>query len=113
MKYITAKDYLKIVEWSDRDKCFIGSALPIIGQCCHGKDEAKVYGELCQIVEEWVQIHKEDGRPLPEPTVGKKFSGKFIVRTTPEIHKILTVRALASGDSLNTYVQKALVAVTT
>ncbi len=32
-----------IVEWSDEDGCFVGSAPPLIGPCCHDKDEAKVY----------------------------------------------------------------------
>jgi hypothetical protein len=40
-----AARYMKIVEWSDEDGCFMGSAPPLIGQCCHGKDEAKVYAQ--------------------------------------------------------------------
>ena len=38
-----AARYMKIVEWSDEDGCFVGSAPPLIGPCCHDKDEAKVY----------------------------------------------------------------------
>jgi predicted RNase H-like HicB family nuclease len=37
-----ARKYLKIVEWSDEDGCYIGSAPPLIGQSCHGKIEAEV-----------------------------------------------------------------------
>lgn len=59
---ISVKDYVKLVEWSDEDGCFVGSAPPLIGPCCHGDDEAEVYRELCQIVEEWIQIYQEDGR---------------------------------------------------
>ena len=33
--------YTKLVEWSGEDGCFIGSAPPLIGPCCHGQDEAK------------------------------------------------------------------------
>ncbi len=44
--------YIKLVEWSDEDQCFIGQCPGIIGPCCHGDDEAQVYAELCQIVEE-------------------------------------------------------------
>jgi predicted RNase H-like HicB family nuclease len=79
-----AAHYTKIVEWSEEDGCFVGSAPPLIGECCHGKDEAKVYAELCQIVEEWIEILETDGHPLPEP-LGKvsDFSGKFILRVEP------------------------------
>lgn len=107
---ITAKDYLKIVEWSDEDNCFIGSAPPLVDQCCHGNDEAKVYKELCQIVDEYIEIYRRDGRPLPEPTAHKNYSGRFVVRIKPEIHRALSIRALAAGDSLNSYVQRALTA---
>ena len=68
-----AARYMKIVEWSDEDGCFVGSAPPLIGPCCHGKDEAKVYAKLCRIVEERVEILETDGHELPGPTA-KKFS---------------------------------------
>jgi hypothetical protein len=38
---------------------------------CHGDDETAVYAELCQIVEECIEILKEDGDPLPPPTAGR------------------------------------------
>ena len=63
--------YVKIVEWSDEDQCFVGQCPGIIGPCCHGDDEEKVYAELCQIVDEWIAIMKKDGVPLPTPTAGK------------------------------------------
>jgi predicted HicB family RNase H-like nuclease len=104
----TAKDYVKLVEWSDEDHCFIGSAPPLVGQCCHGDDETKVYKELCEIVEECIEIRERDGMPFPEPTAGREFSGKFIVRMPPEIHRLLALRALQSGESLNAYLVERL-----
>jgi predicted HicB family RNase H-like nuclease len=103
-----AARYTKIVDWSEEDACFVGSAHPLIGPCCHGQDEAKVYAELCQIVEEWIEILEKDGRPLPEPLGGKKFSGKFVLRVEPALHRRLAVKALAAGESLNSYCVKAL-----
>ena len=81
-----AARYMKIVEWSDQDGCFVGSAPPLIGPCCRGKDEAKVYAQLCRIVEEWVEILEKDGRELPESLVANKFSGKFVLRVEPALH---------------------------
>lgn len=63
--------YLKIVEWSDEDQCFVGHCPGVIGPCCHGDDEARVYSELCQIVEEWIVLLKRDGKPLPPATAGR------------------------------------------
>jgi len=67
----TAK-YVKIVEWSDDDHCFVGRCPGIIGPCCHGDDEAEVYRELCTIVDEWVERLQRDRQPLPPPTSGKR-----------------------------------------
>ena len=61
---------VKIVEWSDEDHCFVGHCPGVIGPCCHGDDEVEVYRELCQIVEEWLEIAQQDNRPLPPPTSG-------------------------------------------
>jgi predicted RNase H-like HicB family nuclease len=49
-----ARRYRKIVEWSDEDQCFVGSAPPIIGQCCHGESQAAVMKQLTAIVKDWV-----------------------------------------------------------
>ena len=97
------------MEWRDEDACFVGSAPPLIGQCCHGKDEVKVYSELCQIVEQWIELLEGDGQALPEPLAAKKFSGKFVLRVDPAIHRRLAAKALAAGESLNSYCVKTLV----
>ena len=62
--------YVKLIEWSEEDACFVGRCPGIIGRCCHGNDEAAVYRELCEIVDEWINIFKHDGRLLPPATVG-------------------------------------------
>lgn len=102
--------YLKIVEWSDEDGCYVGSAPPLIGPCCHGPDEAKVYRQLCGIVDEWIRIHEEDGRILPDSPLppDKDYSGRFLLRIDPPLHKALAIRALKEGKSLNAYVAEKL-----
>src|SRR5689334_17125539 len=102
-----AARFTKLVEWSDEDRCFIGSAPPIIGPCCHGEDEAKVYATLCRIVEEWIELLETDGKPLPETTADRrKYSGRFVLRVDPVMHRRLALKALAEGESLNTYCAK-------
>lgn len=72
--------YLKIVEWSEEDQCFVGQCPGIIGPCCHGDDEVQVYHELCQIVDEWIKIMLDDGKPLPHPTVGNNLATKLLAK---------------------------------
>ena len=103
-----ARQYLKIVEWSAEDGCYIGSAPPLIGQSCHGKTEAGVIAQLSQIVDEWVATLLADGKPLPAPLAQKNFSGRFVVRVSPDLHKKAALKALARNESLNQFVADAI-----
>jgi hypothetical protein len=38
---------------------------------CHGDDELAVFQELCQIVEDVIDLYKRDNKPLPSPTSGR------------------------------------------
>ena len=60
--------YAKIVEWSDQDQCYVGSAPGLLLGGCHGQDEKTVFDELCQIVEEAITLYCTDGKALPLPT---------------------------------------------
>lgn len=99
--------YLKLVTWSEEDQCYVGSVPGWVGDCCHGRDEAEVYRKLCEIIDGWIEIYRKDGRPLPPPT-NRNYSGRFVLRTGPEMHRALAVRALSEGESLNTFVVKSL-----
>ncbi len=100
--------YLKIVEWSEEDGCYVGTCPGLMLGGIHGRNETKVYRELCQAVEEWIRIHREDDAPLPEATAGKNYSGKFVVRLGRELHRELALEALRRRQSLNAYCVDAL-----
>ncbi|MBI2431811.1 MAG: hypothetical protein HYV26_02960 [Candidatus Hydrogenedentes bacterium] len=69
--------YVKIVEWSEEDHCFVGSAPGLILGGCHGDDEQQVFAELCEIVEEAIALYHEDSKPLPPPTSGRDLVNKL------------------------------------
>jgi predicted RNase H-like HicB family nuclease len=68
--------YAKIVEWSDEDQCYVGSSPGLIFGGCHGLDEKEVFAQLCDVVEEAIELYKQDGKPLPPPTAGRDFANK-------------------------------------
>ena len=70
--------YVKIVEWPEGDQCFVGSCPGLFYGGCHGDDEKAVFAELCDIVEETIQLYKRDGKPLPPPTSGKDYTNKML-----------------------------------
>ncbi len=69
--------YVKIVEWSDEDQCYVGSSPGLIFGGCHGDNEREVFGELCRIVEEVIELFRKDGNPLPPATSGRDFANKM------------------------------------
>lgn len=104
----TSDRYLKIVEWSEEDQCYVGTCPGLMLGGVHGADEVEVYRELCQAAEEWIAVHGEDGDPLPPPTASREYSGKFMLRTGPDLHKRLAIRAMTEGMSLNAYCVEVL-----
>ena len=69
--------YVKIVEWSNEDQCYVGSAPGLIYGGCHGDDEEAVFAELCHLVEEAIDLYKKDGKPLPPATSGRDYANKL------------------------------------
>lgn len=70
--------YVKIVEWSDEDQCFVGSCPGLLYGGCHGDNELAVFMELCAAVEEAIELYKQDGKPLPPPTGGRDYANKML-----------------------------------
>ena len=68
---------MKIVEWSEQDQCYEGSAPGLILGGCHGDDERAVFSELCQIVEEAIKLYEEDGKSLPPATSGRDVANRM------------------------------------
>lgn len=46
------KQFSTLIEWNDQDSCFIGSAYPLVGQCCHGETRSDVAGKLETIIKD-------------------------------------------------------------
>jgi hypothetical protein len=69
--------YVKIVEWSTEDQCFVGSCPGLLFGGCHGQDEVAVFAQLCMAVDEAIDLYRRDGKPLPPPTSGRDFATKM------------------------------------
>jgi len=70
--------YVKIVEWSEEDGCYVGSSPGLLFGGCHGDDERQVFEQLCQIVDETIALYNQDGKPLPPPTSGRDIANKML-----------------------------------
>lgn len=70
--------YVKIVEWSEENQCFVGSCPGLFYGGCHGDDESQVFAELCEIVDDTIDLYKQEGKPLPPPTSGKDYANRML-----------------------------------
>ena len=100
--------YLRVVEWSEEDQCFIGRVPGLAMGGVHGKNEAIVYEKLSTLIDEWIEIHEADEVPLPPATAGKKYSGRFNIRLGAALHERLAIESLKESESLNSYCVKVL-----
>ena len=74
----TSARYVKIVEWSVEDQCYVGSCPGLFYGGCHGTDEREVFAQLCQIVEEIIALYRKEGKRLPPTTSGRDYASKML-----------------------------------
>src|SRR3990167_7787954 len=67
MKKKYSMHYVKIVEWSDEDQCYVGSCPGLFYGDCHGSNEKEVFAELCEIVEVTIERQKKYAQSSPPP----------------------------------------------
>ena len=61
--------YVKIVEWSEDDQCYVGSSPGLIYGGCHGDNEREVFDELCRVVDEAIALSRAN---LLQKTLGSQ-----------------------------------------
>jgi predicted HicB family RNase H-like nuclease len=101
MKLLRNDHYSYRVVWSEEDKEYVGlcAEFPSLSWLAHSQENA--LKGIREVVAESVEDMKKNGEPLPEPLTSKHYSGKFIVRVPPEVHRRLALEAAESGVSLN------------
>ena len=102
------EQYLKVVEWSDEDQCYVGTAPGLFIGGVHGRNEKKVFEDLCAAVEEAIDVLEKEGKPLPAATANKQYSGKIILRIPADLHKTITLKASQVGESINKFIKGRL-----
>lgn len=78
----TTARYVKIVEWSDDDQCFVGSCPGLFYGGCHGEDEKSVFDALCRIVDQTVKLYEAERRPVPPATSGYDWANTIVNSTS-------------------------------
>ena len=93
--------YTYRVTWSEEDNEYVGlcAEFPSLSWL-EPSPEGTLKG-IRQTVAQIVSDLEANGESVPEPIAIKKYSGKFMVRIPPDLHRRLAIEAAESGVSLN------------
>lgn len=103
-----AKLYTYRVIWSEEDQEFVGLCAEFPSLSWLEEDQGAALHGIVRLVADTLEDMEANREPLPEPLSLRKFSGHFVVRTTPEMHRRLAILSAEAGVSLNRYVNSRL-----
>ncbi len=100
--------YTYRITWSEDDQEFVGlcAEFPSLSWLAR-TPEAALKG-IRHIVKKAVEDMERSGETPPTPLSQKPYSGKFVVRIPPEVHRALAIKAAEQGISLNRLVSAKL-----
>ena len=100
--------YTYRVTWSEEDREYVGLCAEFPSLSWLDKSQEKALHGIRKVVAETVTDLKRAKEPVPEPLSARPYSGKFMVRVPPEVHRMLAMKAAESGVSLNRLVSSKL-----
>ena len=93
--------YTYRVTWSEDDQEYVGLCTEFPSLSWLDQTPESALKGVRKIVEGVIKDMKHTGDEVPQPIAGKRYSGKFMVRVPPEVHRNLAIQASESGVSLN------------
>lgn len=101
MKALQNDHYTYRVTWSEDDQEYVGlcAEFPSLSWLASSPEAALrgIRGVVAEVVADMGKSHEA----VPEPLASRRFTGKFMVRVPPDVHRDLAVAAAEAGVSLN------------
>ena len=93
--------YTYRVTWSVEDGEFVGLCAEFPSLSWLSVDPEEAIKGVRSLVKACVDEMVQNNEAVPRPISTRQFSGKFMVRVPPEVHRQLATEAAESGVSLN------------
>ena len=100
--------YTYRVIWSEEDQEHVGVCAEFPSLSWLDATPESALTGIRELVKDCYDDMLSHGEKIPEPLSCKKFSGKFMVRITPEQHRMLAIQSAEQGVSLNRLVASKL-----
>ena len=106
------KEYVELYKleilYSPEDQAYLVNVPELPGCKTHGTTQRDAMKMAYEAIEVYLESLAEDGKPLPIPLVGKEYSGKIMIRTSPSLHRELVIKAEIEDKSLNEFIEEKL-----
>jgi predicted HicB family RNase H-like nuclease len=93
--------YTYRVTWSEEDEEFIGLCAEFASLSWLAETPEEALNGIRKVVRNCIKDMASSGEDVPPALATKNYSGKFMVRVPPDVHRKLAVKAAESGVSLN------------
>ncbi len=93
--------YTYRITWSEDDNEYAGLCAEFPSLSWLANSPEKALKGIRKIVTDVLSDMSTNGETIPEPIACKHYSGKFMVRVPPDVHRKLAMQAAESGVSLN------------
>lgn len=96
------------VTWSEEDQEYVGLCAEFPSLSWLEATHEKALAGIRKLVKSTITELLKNNEPVPDPLAMRSYSGKFMVRVPPEVHRALAIKAAESGVSLNRLVSSKL-----
>jgi predicted HicB family RNase H-like nuclease len=100
--------YTYRVTWSVEDNEYVGLCAEFPSLSWLARTPEGALKGIRKVVAKVIEDMKKTGEVIPEPIANRHYSGKFVVRVTPETHKALAIQSAEIRVSLNRLVAAKL-----
>ena len=105
---VDPKHYTYRVTWSAEDEEFVGLCAEFPSLSFLHENHLEAIAGIFELVKDIVSDMEVNGEKPPEPIADREYSGKFQVRSTPQLHRQLAIEAAEQNVSLNRHINTKL-----
>ena len=100
--------YTYRVTWSEDDQEHVGLCAEFPSLSWLAPTPEAALSGIRQLLSDVVADMRANAEAVPEPIAARRYTGKFVVRIPPEVHRRLVLEAAEAGVSLNRVVSAKL-----
>ena len=105
---LTNDRYTYRITWSEDDNEYVGLCAEFPSLSWLSRTPEAALKGIRKLVADVIKDMRTAEEAIPEPIASRSYSGKFMVRIPPDVHRKLAVQAAESGVSLNRIVSSKL-----